>query len=289
MSDILRRYFSMTKPTISLLVVMSGVPAYLVELGELPSWLPLLAMALGIYLMSASAAVFNQVLEWKIDSTMSRTCGRSMASGQVSRDRGSLFGVVLLVAGMVLLYVVAHPLAALIALAGHLFYVVLYTLILKKRTPQNIVIGGAAGAVGPLIGAAAAGNIYSWPAWLLFVFIILWTPPHFWSLSLKYQKDYASAGIPMYPVVYGEDRTRRMIFIYTLTLLPIAASLIVAQLVVSTLLTCILTLYFIYLGWKLYKTKDNTRAMPFFHYSCVYALVIFVALSVEQFMVIQFY
>lgn len=283
MSSFVRLYLSMTKPTISLLVVVSALPALLVAAEELPSlWLVMLT-ALGVYLMSASAAVFNQVLEWKIDGTMSRTRARSLPSGRLARHHGSLFGWCLGLAGFAVLYVGIHPLAAYIALAGHLYYVLLYTLLLKKMTSQNIVIGGAAGAVGPLIGAAAAGNVLSPVAWLLFLLIFLWTPPHFWSLSLKYQKDYAAAGIPMYPVVHGEQRTRKNIFIYTLTLLPTAAALIVTDLPLSTLFACIMTLYFIHLSWKLYATQDNERAMPLFHYSCLYALLIFLALSVEQY------
>ena len=272
----------MTKPTISLLVVVSALPAFLVAGEKLPSLSLTVLMAIGVYLMSASAAVFNQVLEWEIDGTMIRTRSRSLPSGALPRLYGSVFGWILGILGYGLLYLWVHPLAAHIALAGHLYYVFFYTVILKKRTAQNIVIGGVAGAVGPLIGAAAAGNISSLAAWLLFVLIILWTPPHFWALSLKYQKDYAAAGIPMYPVVHGEHRTRRMIFFYTLTLLPLAASFMVADLFLSTLFACLLTLQFIRLSWKLYKTGDNERAMPFFRYSCLYALLIFVALSLES-------
>ena len=152
---------------------------------------------------------------------MKRTKGRSVASGRVSRSQAAIFGAVAGAIGFGVLYHYTTPLAAWVALAGHFYYVVLYTMLPKKRTPQNIVIGGGAGAVGPLIGAAAATGSLTVSAWLLFWLIFLWTPPHFWALALKYQKDYASAGIPMCQLFMAITRLAGQ-FMYTLTLIPIA-------------------------------------------------------------------
>ena len=161
-------------------------------------------------------------------------------------------------------------------------------MLLKKRTPQNIVIGGGAGAVGPLIGAAAATGSLTVSAWLLFWLIFLWTPPHFWALALKYQKDYASAGIPMYPVIYGDHKTRWAIFMYTLTLIPIALFLSFSEGVgvASVVVTWALTLKFAWDAWKLYSSGSNKRAMPLFHYSCIYTFAIFLAIAIERLVVL---
>ncbi|MCY4443985.1 MAG: heme o synthase [Proteobacteria bacterium] len=282
----IRHFHTLTKPTISLLVVISALPGFLLPQSSLPDMWLLIVMVCGVYLCSASAAVFNQVLEWKIDSTMSRTARRSLPAGHMPRWQASLFAWLLGIGGLVVLWFYVSPLSALIGLIGHVYYVIFYTLILKKRTEMNIVIGGVAGAVGPLMGAAAAGSIWSFEAWLLFILIVLWTPPHFWSLSLKYQKDYARAGIPMYPVVYGESATRRMIFLYSLSLLPVVALLWVSGLLWASFFSCLLTLYFVYLGWKLYKDNNNKGAMRLFHFSCIYALLVFVLMATEKWWVL---
>ena len=277
-----RHYLNLTKPTISLLVTLSALPAFLIPMTSLPSLMASSCMLLGVYLLSSSAAVFNQVLEWQTDKTMSRTRSRSLPMGLVSRTHASLFGSLLGLAGFWVLYSSSYGLAAFIGLVGHLYYVVLYTLVLKKRTVQNIVIGGAAGAVGPLMGAAAAGQLLRPEPWILFALIVLWTPPHFWSLSLKYQGDYAAAGIPMYPVIYGENRTKKMIFLYSLTLIPISLALFKSGLWISATLVLLLTFYFVYLCGTLYRQQTNQGAMQLFHFSCVYALAIFIFLSVEK-------
>jgi protoheme IX farnesyltransferase len=174
--------------------------------------------------------------------------------------------------------------AAYVGLAGHIFYVVIYTLILKQRTPQNIVIGGAAGGVGPLIGWAAVTGSLSWEAWVMFGIIFLWTPPHFWALALKYKDDYAQANIPMYPVVYGDDKTRKAMMFYAVLLIPCVFSLYYyGGAGVWFLITAMpLTLKFAYDTAKLYFSKSNDKAMSLFHFSCVYTLLIFTFLAVER-------
>jgi heme o synthase len=283
-----RDYFAMTKPTITLLVVVTAVPGLLMNVDQIPSLITFMATLIGAALSSASAAVYNQVVEFKSDQYMKRTKGRSVASGRVSRMQAAIFGAVIGAIGFGVLYHYTTPLAAWVALAGHFYYVVLYTMLLKKRTPQNIVIGGGAGAVGPLIGAAAATGSLTVSAWLLFWLIFLWTPPHFWALALKYQKDYASAGIPMYPVIYGDHKTRWAIFMYTLTLIPIALFLSFSEGVgvASVVITWALTLKFAWDAWKLYSSGSNKRAMPLFHYSCIYTFAIFIAIAIERLVVL---
>lgn len=277
-------YMHLTKPTISLLVTLSALPAYLIPQTAWPPVIEVLGLLLGVYLMSASAAVFNQLLEWETDRTMMRTRGRSVPMGYVSRGEAGWFGALVGVVGIGALLGTVGQLTALIGLGGHVFYVVIYTLILKKLTVQNIVIGGAAGAIGPLMGAAAAGQLASPLPWILFALIFLWTPPHFWSLSLKYQSDYAAAGIPMFPVVYGEDRTRKMIFLYSLTLIPVVLLLAITGLWLATTVAILITGYFVYLCADLYKHKKQSHhdLMRLFRWSCYYALVIFSVLSLEK-------
>ena len=285
-SSIWRSLFQMTKPTITLLVVVTTIPGLLLALepGELPTLSLLWGALLGAGLTSASAAVFNQVVEMDVDRLMMRTCGRSLPKGAVSKNTGVFFGLVLLVMGEWCLWYFATPLAAAVALFGHLFYVLIYTMILKKRTVQNIVIGGAAGAVGPLIGWAAVTGQLSWEAWAMFVVIFLWTPPHFWSLAIKYMEDYRQAGIPMYPVVHGEAKTRRLIFLYTASLIPVVVYLAYVTGPLFLLFGGGLTVVFAWKAWKLWTEPANNELMPFFHYSCFYTFGVFGVMTIERLM-----
>ena len=279
-------YFTLTKPTITLLVAVTVVPSLLLASpNSLPSLMTCLIAIVGASLASASAAVFNQIVEVDIDVQMNRTKSRSLASKRINHEVAIIFASLLGLTGFALLFVYCGIVATASALAGHLFYIFIYTLYLKKKTDQNIVIGGAAGAVGPLIGWAAITGTLEWPAWVLFFIIFLWTPPHFWALALKYKKDYAEAGIPMYPVIHGDHKTRKVIFLYTLTLLPCTLSLYffhhagLCYLVLSSLFT----LKFIFDAYRLYKSRSNDRALPFFHYSCLYIFGIFGSLTLDSF------
>ena len=283
-----RDYFAMTKPTITLLVVITTLPGLLMEIDILPDLSLFVATLIGAALSSASAAVYNQVVEHESDRQMKRTAGRSVAAGRVSKTNAAIFGALLGLMGFFILYQLATPLAAFVALCGHVYYVVIYTMLLKRRTTQNIVIGGAAGAVGPLIGIAAATNTLTLSGWLLFTLIFLWTPPHFWALALKYQKDYASAGIPMYPVVHGDHKTRWAIFLYTLSLVPVILLLSFTNGIgaLSLVVMWVMTLIFIWDAWKLYSSGTNKNAMPLFHFSCIYTFAIYIAIAVERLIIL---
>ncbi len=279
-----RAYVPLTKPTITLLVVVTSVPTLLLAAHGFPSTGVALATLIGTYFASASASVFNHLLDADLDSVMNRTRGRPMPSGQVSPLGAFILGAVLGAASLVVLYVYTTPLAATVAFLANVFYVLIYTLCLKRHTDQNIVIGGAAGAVGPLIGWAAVTGNLGWPAWILFGVIFLWTPPHFWALALKYKRDYAAAGVPMLPVTRGDEVTRRHMFLYTLTLIPAVASLYVfgAAGLVYLVAGLVATLYFCWLAWRLYRAHDNVGAMPLFHYSCLYLFAVFGALTLDS-------
>lgn len=277
-------YVTLTKPTITLLVVITAIPSLLLALPGLPAPDLAIATLVGTALASASAGIFNQIVEIGVDDSMERTKYRSMPRGKVKVPQALVFATLLGVLGLAILGIWTTKLAALIALAGHAFYVLGYTMFLKKRTAQNIVIGGAAGAVGPLIGWAAVTGHLAWPAWALFLIITLWTPPHFWALAIKYKQDYAQAGIPMYPVVYGDASTRWAMMIYTYTLFPPIIALFLGgyggkfYLIVSLVLTG----KFAWDATQIYRSQSNRDVMRFFHYSCLYTFGIFGALTLDS-------
>ena len=283
-----RDYFQMTKPTITLLVVVTVCPGILLASpGSIPSKTLVLASLVGTWLASSSAAVFNHLVDADIDRHMVRTSRRPVASGRVQTVHAIIFASILALMSLTVLGVWTTWLAAAIAVFANAFYVVFYTMYLKRRTVQNIVIGGAAGAVGPLIGWASVDSSVGWPAWMLFLVIFLWTPPHFWALALKYKDDYAAAGIPMMPVVRGEEVTRKQMFWYTLSLVPVVASLTFfgAAGWVYLIGSMAFTLYFVWLAWKLMKTRDPKLTMPLFHYSCLYLFGVFGALMLDRLLV----
>jgi protoheme IX farnesyltransferase len=277
-------FFQLTKPTISLLVVVTVVPGLLLAIpAQIPSMNLIMAALIGTWLASSSAAVFNHLVDADIDQQMVRTRKRPVASGRVPNAQAALFATTLGVFSVAILGILTTWMAAFIAVAANAFYVLFYTMYLKRRTVQNIVIGGAAGAVGPLIGWAAVNGQVGWPAWVLFAIIFFWTPPHFWALALKYKDDYAAAGVPMMPVVRGEDVTRKQMFLYTLCLIPLVVSISFfgAAGLIYLIPSLALTLYFVWLAWKLYRSRDNTHAMPLFHYSCLYLFGIFGSLMLD--------
>ena len=275
---------ALTKPTISLLVVVTAIPVMLIaKPGYTPTVTLMLWTIIGTWSASASAATLNQYFDARIDSKMKRTASRPLPQKSVTHSGAVWFALVTLFIAMFVLIKYVNFLTAMIALLGHLFYVFGYTLFLKSRTTQNIVIGGAAGAIGPLIGWAAVNQTLTMTPWLFFLLIFLWTPPHFWALALKYKDDYASAGIPMLPVVKGEEYTRKQILLYTLSCyIPFVALYCngVNGLVFQSL-SFILTSFFLYYAIKLYQLRTLPAAMKLFHYSCLYLFGIFGALALD--------
>ena len=277
-------YFQMTKPTISCMVAFTVLPTLFMSSEVIPSGALVFWTLLGTYLASSSAAIFNHLVDSDLDKSMERTKRRPIPSGKVSQGPAVSLAVGLGVVSFFLLWHEVNLLTALVSLFANFFYVVIYTIWLKPRTHQNIVIGGVAGAVGPLIGCAAVTGAISWEAWVLFLIICLWTPPHFWALALKYKDDYSVANIPMLPVVKGERATRSQILAYTLILIPVSVSLAVVggaglgYLIVSAVASC----YFAWLAFKLFRLKAVQHAMPVFFFSLAYVFIIFGALTIEQ-------
>lgn len=282
-----RALFQLTKPTITLLVVVTVVPSMFLAASGFPTPWVMIAALFGTFLSSASSSVFNHLLDSDLDQIMKRTRARPVASKKVPESTAFAFGLSLGAASLFVLYFFTTPLAALVALSANIFYALIYTLTLKRHTVQNIVIGGAAGAVGPLIGwAAIDGSSLGWPAWVLFAIIFLWTPPHFWALALKYKDDYASAKVPMLPCVAGDATTQKQMFLYTLVLIPAVVSLYVGNVagLVYLIPSLAATGYFSWIAYKLMKSGDSKNAMPVFHYSCLYLFIIFGSLAFDQFL-----
>lgn len=279
-----RNLLQMTKPTIGLLVVITAIPSLLLAEKAMPSLKVILGCLAGTMLASMSAGVFNHLVDAGLDFKMARTKRRPLPSGNTNPTQAAITATALGAISFTLLVLTTTWTAAWIALAANAFYVLIYTKFLKPRTPQNIVWGGAAGCVGPLIGWASVTGGVAWPALVLFGIIFAWTPPHFWALALKYKGDYAQAGIPMYPVVYGDEKTRKAILGYTLTLVPLVISLFVfrAAGMVYLFPALAMTLYFVWLALRLYREHSNERAMGFFYYSCIYLFGVFGALALDS-------
>ncbi|MFN4288698.1 MAG: heme o synthase [Brevundimonas sp.] len=214
-------YFQLLKPRVMSLVIFTAVVGLVVAPGSLPFGLAVVAI-LCIGLGAGAAGALNMALEAETDALMRRTRGRPVAAGRIARGDAMSYGVILSVASVTLLGLAVNWLAAGLLALTIVYYAGLYTLVLKRRTPQNIVIGGAAGAFPPVIGWAAATGSAPWQAWLLFLIIFLWTPPHSWALALYSAGDYAKAGIPMMPVARGARATRLQILLYSLVLVPVA-------------------------------------------------------------------
>jgi heme o synthase len=282
-----RDYLTLTKPRIMVLLLITGAGGMIVGAGGLPSAGLMLATLGGLALACGGASALNHVLDADIDTHMKRTATRPVASGRVPPERALEFGLALSALSYVVLTSFVNVLAALLALAGNLFYVMVYTRWLKRSTPQNIVIGGAAGAVPPLVGYAAATGNLTLTAFALFLIVFFWTPPHFWALALLIKRDYAAAGIPMLPVVRGERETARSIVLYSfvlvgVTLLPVLGRTLGAVYLVSA---AVLGLAFIGLALALQRQTTPARARRLFSYSLAYLALLFVAMAIDPVLV----
>lgn len=279
-------YFSLTKPIIMALLLTTTFAAMVVAKGDWPALDVLFWTMLGGALASGGASALNQVIDRDLDKHMTRTANRPLADGRVDLAAGLAFGISLSVASFYLLAVFVNPMSALLALTGNLYYVIGYTILLKKATVQNIVIGGGAGAIPPLVGWAAVTGSINIPALFLFAIIFFWTPPHFWALALLKRNDYARAGVPMLPVVHGEAETRWHILLYTL--LVVALSLLLAPARVAGLFylfaAAVLGLGFIGYAVWLYRVGGNKVAWGLYKYSSLYLALIFAALVVDRIM-----
>ncbi len=277
-----RDYLTLTKPRIMTLLLLTGAAGMFVGAQGVPP-LDLLVLAMtGLALACGGASALNHVLDRDIDKLMgSRTERRPVAAGRVSPEQALEFGIVLSALSFALLASTVNLLTAVLALVGNAFYVVVYTRWLKRTTPQNIVIGGAAGAVPPVVGYAAATGSLALPALWLFLIVFLWTPPHFWALALMLKGAYARAGVPMLPVVRGERETARQILLYSLGL--VAFTLVVGLWLgpVYTAAALALGAVLVALAWLLRRDLSRGRAQLLFHYSLLYLALLFAAAAVD--------
>jgi protoheme IX farnesyltransferase len=279
-----RDYVALTKPRIISLLLLTTVATMFVADPSGPS-LELIAWTmLGGYLAAGGAGAINHYVDRHRDARMSRTRGRPLVAGRIEPRRGLVFGVALGVLSVLQLALTVNALAAVLAAAGLLGYVFVYTIWLKPLTPQNIVIGGAAGAMPPLVGWAAATGSLSLDALWPFAIVFLWTPPHFWALSLLIKDDYARTGVPMLPVVRGEAATRRQIVLYSLlltasTVLPFATGLFGAPYLVAALA---LGTGFCALAVQLAARPSRARALRLYLYSLAYLALLFSAMALDR-------
>jgi protoheme IX farnesyltransferase len=278
-----RDYVTLTKPRIMTLLLLTGAAGMFVGARGVPALSTFGITMVGLALACGGASALNHVLDRDLDRLMRRTGHRPVAEERVTPARALEFGLTLSAFSFVLLASLVNVLTAVLALVGNLFYVLVYTRWLKRSTPQNIVIGGAAGAVPPLVGWAAATGNLTVPALFLFLIVFFWTPPHFWALALVIKRDYAAARIPMLPVVRGDRETARQIVWYSIvlvgvTLLPFAWHTAgVLYLAVALLLGAI----FLRLAWRLRRETTTPRARSLFRYSLLYLALLFVALAVD--------
>ncbi len=280
-----RDYLEMCKPRVVALMLVCAVVGMFLATPEMVPLDILLLGSLGIGLVAASAAAVNHIADAEIDSRMARTASRPVATGRVSAASGLAFSAVLGVAGMIVLHVGVNPLTAWLNLASWIGYGLIYTLFLKRATPQNIVIGGLFGAAPPLFGWTAVTGAVEPGALILVLIIFAWTPPHFWALALERKAEYAAANIPMLPVTHGDRHTRRYIFFYTLML--ILSSLLPVIIGMSgwfyLLGALALGAGFLYWSLALLANRNSKAPMATFRYSIVYLAALFLVLLIDHY------
>ena len=277
-----RDYLTLTKPRIMTLLLLTGAAGMFVGAQGVPPLGLFVVTIAGLALACGGASALNHVLDRDIDRLMgTRTRNRPVASGRVTPAQALEFGLVLSALSFALLASAVNVLTATLALVGNLFYVVVYTRWLKRSTPQNIVIGGAAGAVPPLVGYAAATGDLGLPALWLFLIVFLWTPPHFWALALMIKKAYAAAGVPMLPVVRGDRETARQILLYSIGLVAFTIAVGVWLGPVYTVAAAVLGAILVVLAVLLRRDLSTARAQVLFHYSLAYLALLFVAAAID--------
>ena len=284
-----RQYTALTKPRVIQLIVFCALIGMLLAVPGVPGPHELglaLAASVGIGLVASAAAAFNCLIEQHIDARMKRTAWRPTARGDLSRGQALLFSAVLGGAGMVLLHQAVNPLTAWLTFGTFVGYAVVYTVILKPLTPQNIVIGGASGAMPPVLGWAAMANAVEPQALILFLIIFLWTPPHFWALALYRAEDYARAGLPMLPVTHGSEFTRLQILLYTIVLVPATLLPFIQGLSGLPYLFAALVLgaLFIARAWKLWRGYSELLARKTFRFSIWHLSLLFGALLIDHYL-----
>ncbi len=280
------QFYALTKPRVVQLIVFCALIGMLLAVPGVPPWSTAIAATAGIWLVAAAAAAFNCLIEQHIDARMARTAWRATAKGELSRKETLLFSGVLCAAGCALLWLWVNPLTMWLTLATFVGYAVIYTVVLKPLTPQNIVIGGASGAMPPVLGWAAMRGDVGHEALILCLIIFLWTPPHFWALALYRVEDYRRSGLPMLPVTHGSDFTRLQVLLYTLVLF--AATLLPFVFRMSgpfyLLAATLLGAGFIGYAWRLWRHYSDALARQTFRFSIWHLSLLFAALLIDHYL-----
>ena len=285
-----RQFYTLTKPRVVQLIVFCALIVMVLAVPGVPSLADLklgLIACMGIWLVAGAAAAFNCLVEQGIDSRMKRTAMRATAQGQISSGVTLAFSAALCAVGSVILYVWVNPLTMWLTFATFVGYAVIYTVILKPLTPQNIVIGGASGAMPPVLGwAAMTGNVGP-EALILFLIIFLWTPPHFWALALYRVEDYRKAGLPMLPVTHGNEFTRLQVFLYTLVLFPACLMPFVFQMSGWLYLAAavVLSAGFSWYAFRLWRNYSDALARKTFRFSLIHLTALFAALLIDHYLI----
>lgn len=282
------QFYALTKPRVVQLIVFCALIGMVLAVPGVPRWsdVALAVIAcVGIWLVAGAAAAFNCIVEQHIDARMRRTAWRPTAKGQLSNTQTLIFSGVLCALGSVILYVWVNPLTMWLTFATFVGYAVIYTVVLKPLTPQNIVIGGASGAMPPVLGWAAITGQVGAEALILFLIIFLWTPPHFWALALYRVEDYRKSGLPMLPVTHGNEFTRLQILLYTIVLFAACLMPFVFQmsgwfyLLVATVLSVMFCAY----GWALWREYSDALARKTFRFSLIHLSVLFAAFLIDHY------
>ncbi len=281
-----RQYYALTKPRVVQLIVFCAAIGMLLATPSWPEWRLVLPAVAGIWLVAAAAAAFNCLVEQRIDSRMARTAWRPTANGQLTPGQALVFSAILCAAGSALLWFAVNPLTMWLTFATFIGYAVVYTVVLKPMTPQNIVIGGTSGAMPPVLGWAAIRGEVGPEALILCLIIFLWTPPHFWALALYRAEDYRRSGLPMLPVTHGFEFTRLHVFLYTLvlfaaTLLPFISGMSGAIYLAAAI---VLGVMFCGYAWRLWRDYSDALARRTFRFSIVHLSLLFAALLLDHYL-----
>ena len=283
------QYWALTKPRVTQLAVFCAVIGMFLATPDLPDWRRVVCATLGIWLLAGAAFAINCLVEREIDSRMARTARRPMARGEISVMQTLMFSGVIGGLGIWVLYSLVNPLTMWLTLATFVGYAVIYTIILKPSTPQNIVIGGLSGAMPPALGWAAVANHVPMQAWLLVLIIFIWTPPHFWALALYRRDDYAKSGLPMLPITHGMKFTQLQIMLYTIallatTMLPFAVGMSGLIYLASAV---VLGLILFHHSWQIYRHYTDLIARKAFAFSIIYLSLLFAALLVDHYLLFR--
>ncbi|WOH36794.1 heme o synthase [Thalassotalea fonticola] len=280
-----REYYEITKPKVVALLVLTALVGMSLSVPGAIPWQILLPAMLGIGLLSSASAAINHIVDQKIDAIMARTHNRPLPNGRISNKNAIIFASALSIIGFVMLYALVNPLTAWLTFSGLVGYSVIYTMYLKRATPQNITIGGLAGAIPPLLGWTAMTNEVHPHALLLVLLVFVWTPPHFWALAIHRRDDYAKVNIPMLPVTHGITFTKTQILLYTILLFIVGLMpyLVGMSGWIYLVGACGLNLTFFAYAWKLKFNAEKDTAMKTFRFSIVHLMVLFVVLLADHY------